>query len=79
MEEPLINAISDYFKLKTKYEKQFTDLKTKIKKNEDLSKVEKHQLFIRFQPKCVNCKKVGGTLFSNKDRVVPRRVSLTLK
>lgn len=70
MEEPLINAISDYFKLKTKYEKQFTDLKTKIKKNEDLSKVEKHQLFIRFQPKCVNCKKVGGTLFSNKDRVL---------
>jgi hypothetical protein len=70
MEEPLINAISEYFKLKTKYEKQFVDLKAKINKNEDLSKGEKHKLFKDFSPKCVNCKKLGGTQFSNKDRVL---------
>ena len=29
MEEPLINAIQKYFKLKTAYEKQFVDLKKK--------------------------------------------------
>jgi hypothetical protein len=70
MEEPVINAITDYFKLKKKYEKQFEDLKTKIRKNEDLGKKEKQRLFKQFQPKCVNCKKPGGSLFSNKERVL---------
>jgi len=70
MEEPLINSIGEYFKLKTKYEKQFGDLKTKLHKNEGLSKKEKHKLFKDFIPKCVNCKGSGGSVFSHKDRVL---------
>lgn len=70
MEEPLINSIGEYFKLKTKYEKQFVDLKTKLHKNEGLSKKEKHTLFKDFVPKCVNCKGSGGSIFTNKDRVL---------
>jgi hypothetical protein len=46
MEEPVINAIGEYFKLKTKYEKQFVDLKIKLHKNEGLSKKEKHNFYI---------------------------------
>ena len=71
MEEPLINAITDYYNLKRKYEKQFETLKDKIHTNEErLSKVEQQRLFKQFQPKCVNCKKPGGTIFSNKERVL---------
>jgi hypothetical protein len=70
MDQSFITAIDDYYKLKQKYEKQFTDYKNKLIKNESLTKLEKKTLFRQFQPKCVNCKKVGGTVFSNQDRVL---------
>lgn len=70
MEQSLIIAINNYYELKQKYDKQFIDLKKKIKKNDALNKREKHRLFQQFQPKCVNCKKAGGSLFTNKDRIL---------
>ena len=70
MDQSLITAIDNYFKLKQKYEKQINDYIGKIRKNESLTKREKRSLFKEFQPKCVNCKQVGGTLFTNKDRVL---------
>jgi hypothetical protein len=70
MDQPLITAIDNYFKLKQKYEKQINDYISKIRKNESLTKKEKQSLFKQFQPKCVNCKKTGGSLFTNKDRVL---------
>ena len=70
MDQSLISAIDSYYKLKQKYEKQFEDYKNKLRKNDSLTKLEKKNLFRQFQPKCVNCKKVGGTLFTNKDRVL---------
>lgn len=70
MDQPLINAIDNYFKLKQKYEKQINEYIKKIRQNEALTKREKRALFAQFQPKCVNCKKPGGTLFTNKDRVL---------
>jgi len=70
MNQPLINAIDSYYKLKQKYQKQYDDYKNKLRKNESLTKLEKKNLFRQFQPKCVNCKKVGGTVFTNTDRVL---------
>jgi len=70
MDQSLITAIDNYFKLKQKYEKQINDYISKIRKNEDLTKREKQLLFKKFKPKCVNCKQPGGTLFTNKDRVL---------
>jgi hypothetical protein len=70
MEQSLIVSIDNYYELKQKYDNQFVDLKKKIKKNTELNKREKHRLFQKFQPKCVNCEKVGGTLFTSKDRVL---------
>lgn len=70
MDQPLITAIDNYFKLKQKYEKQINDYIKKIRQNETLTKKEKRSLFKQFQPKCVNCKKPGGTLFTNKDRLL---------
>ena len=70
MDQSLITAIDNYFKLKQKYEKQINDYISKIRKNEDLTKREKQLLFKQFKPKCINCKQPGGTLFTNKDRVL---------
>ncbi len=70
MDQSLINAIENYFKLKQKYEKQFDDYKNKLRKNDTLNKTEKRRLFTLFKPKCVNCKQVGGTKFTNTDRVL---------
>lgn len=70
MEETLINAINDYYKLKQKYEKQQKDYIKKIRKNEDLTVSEKRRLYKSFQSKCINCKNSGGSIFSNKDRVI---------
>ena len=70
MDQSLITAVENYFKLKQKYEKQINDYIKKIRQNESLTKKEKRSLFANFQPKCVNCKQPGGTLFTNKDRVL---------
>jgi len=77
MEEPLINAIQKYFKLKTAYEKQFVDLKKKIHKNEELSNKEKNKLFKEFIPKCINCKGPGGSIFTHKVRVLKATCGVT--
>uniref|UniRef100_A0A6C0ILU0 Uncharacterized protein n=1 Tax=viral metagenome TaxID=1070528 RepID=A0A6C0ILU0_9ZZZZ len=70
MDKSLITAIDSYYKLKQKYEKQFDDYKNRLRKNETMNKAEKRRLFSQFQPKCVNCAKVGGTIFTNTDRVL---------
>jgi hypothetical protein len=70
MDQSLITVIDNYYKLKQKYEKQFEDYKSKLRKNDSLTNLEKKTLFKQFQPKCVNCKKVGGTVFSNQARVL---------
>jgi hypothetical protein len=70
MDQSLITAIDSYYKLKQKYEKQFDDYKNKLRKNDSLTNLEKKTLFKQFQPKCVNCKKNGGTVFSKEDRVL---------
>ena len=70
MDQSLVSAIDNYYKLKQKYEKQFEDYKSKLRKNDSLTNLEKKKLFKQFQPKCVNCKKNGGTIFSKEDRVL---------
>ena len=77
MNTSLISAIDNYYKLKQKYEKQFDDYILKLRKNEALNKTEKRRLFKTFEPKCVNCKKPGGTLFTNKDRILTAKCGNT--
>ena len=57
--------LNEYYKLKSKYEGDFNKNKKKIINNPDLSKKEKQREFQRLKRSCVNCKKIGGTLFSN--------------
>lgn len=70
MEEPLLKAIVNYYELKKNYEIKILDYKKKLIRNEELTKREKRNLFKQFKPKCINCKKPGGTLFTSSNRVL---------
>ena len=56
-------ALNEYFKLKLKYEGQIMTNKKKIMNNITLSNKEKRSEFLKLKPKCINCKRPGGTIF----------------
>jgi len=56
-------ALNEYFKLKLKYEEEIMKNKKKIINNTLLSNKEKRAEYIKLKPKCINCKKPGGTIF----------------
>ena len=58
--------INEYYKLKTKYETDNNKNKKKLINSQTLSWNEKRAIFKKIQPKCINCKRAGGTIFSNK-------------
>lgn len=62
-----MEALGNYFKLKTKYENVSYKNKKKIFQKENISKKEKKRLLAGYQPTCIQCKKVGGTVFEKKD------------
>lgn len=73
MEEPLINAVDNYYKLKNKYEKQFEKFKETLRNRQMITKISKKDLrraFINYEPYCVICKKLGGSIFTNQERVL---------
>jgi len=57
-------ALNEYFKLKNKYETQIMTNKKKIMNKVFLSNREKKDEYKKLKPKCINCKRPGGTLFS---------------
>jgi hypothetical protein len=59
------NVLNDFYKLKSKYEDINAKNRKAIINNSQLSKKEKQREFQRLKPKCINCKKTGGTLFTN--------------
>jgi hypothetical protein len=61
-------AVNDFYKLKEKYEKENTEIKKKIIDNPSLSWKEKRNEYQKIKPKCINCKRPGGTLFFCKFR-----------
>jgi len=60
------SALNEYFKLKNTYEVEIMKNKKKIMNNYTLSNKEKRQEFLKLNPKCINCKRPGGTIFSVK-------------
>ena len=58
--------LNDYYKLKNNYENEILKEKKKIIKNQELSWKEKRNEFKSFKPKCINCKRPVGTIFSIK-------------
>ena len=60
------SALNEYYKLKNKYELEIMKNKRKILNNITLSRKEKRQEYLKLKPKCVNCKRPNGTIFSVK-------------
>ena len=58
------DAVFMFYKLKGQYEYFIGLEKKSIIKNDVLSWREKRRLFKRFKPKCINCKRAVGTVFS---------------
>jgi len=56
-------SLNEYFKLKQKYESEIRANKKKIINNPTLSNREKRSEFMKLKPKCINCKRPGGTIF----------------
>lgn len=56
-----------YYKTKAKYQK-IINKKIKEIMDEDLSEKEKRQMFNSYKPKCIKCKREGGTIFENKNK-----------
>ena len=68
-----LEAINEYFKLKTAYEKKIMSDKkallqlttTNIRSKKEIKNISKK--LTTFKPKCIICNKSGGTIFSRKD------------
>lgn len=60
------DALSEYYKLKEKFENEMNVNKRKIINNATLSNREKRSEYLKLMPKCVNCKRPSkkGTIFS---------------
>ena len=58
------DAINEYYKLKMKYETELFKNKKKIINKTQLSLNEKRREFAKIKPKCINCNRPGGTIFS---------------
>jgi hypothetical protein len=58
------DALNNYFKMKTKYENDIYKMKKSIFDNEPNKKLAKKKVS-GIKPKCINCKRAVGTIFSN--------------
>jgi len=65
MDEKFMSAMKHYYKLKQQYETSLQKQKLNIMSKTLLSKREKRKKIMQLQPKCINCKKPGGTIFTN--------------
>ena len=71
-EMSLMDAFNEYYKLKNKYENDYNKDKQKIIKNKQMSWKEKRSEFKQLKPKCINCKRPVGTIFSIKKSGDPK-------
>jgi hypothetical protein len=60
-----LEGLNNYFKMKSEYEETNLKNRKKIIKNPDLSWKEKRSEYKKLKPKCINCKRPVGTIFSN--------------
>ena len=63
MDQAISDAMSIFYKLKARYEKEGDKIKQKLINRDDLTMAEKRDLFQTQKRKCINCKKPVGTIF----------------
>lgn len=71
-EMSVMDAFNEYYKFKNKYESDYNKDKQKIIKNKQMSWKEKRNEFKQLKPKCINCKRPVGTIFSIKKSGDPK-------
>jgi len=62
----LNEALNNYYEFKTLYETSYDKEKRDIINNKKISWNEKRSRFQKLKPKCINCKRPVGTVFSRK-------------
>ena len=70
-------AIVNYYKLKGAYDKKYANTKKKIMKS-GLSNSAIRRKLNNMQKKCINCKQNGGTIFTNKNRILTAKCGNTV-
>lgn len=60
-----IEGLNTYYRLKNSYEEKNNKEKRKIMNLDTLSWKERRKQYKMIKPKCINCNKIGGTIFSN--------------
>jgi hypothetical protein len=70
MNDDIIQALKDYYSLKKKYDLQINKKKKTILRDTSLSTLEKKKQIAKIQKRCVNCNKLGGTIFSNNKNIL---------
>ena len=75
----IMDAFNEYYKLKSKYENDYDKDKQKIIKTKTMSWKEKREAFKKLKPKCINCKRPVGTIFSIKKSQDPKNDFRELK
>lgn len=66
-------ALNKYYQLKNKYDKSIQKFVDKLRTTPNLSRNEKHQKFIEFKKKCINCGKDGGSIFIQDGNILVAR------
>ena len=64
------SEIKEYYKLKEKYERSIRRQKDNIQKNDVYTLNQKKKRYKLIENKCINCKQIGGTIFSNNNRIL---------
>ena len=70
MNESVIQAMEEYYKLKNEYDQQLSKAKRKIIKDKTKDKQQKKQDLASIKTKCINCGKVGKMIFSNNNHIL---------
>ena len=72
-------ALGEYYKLKRQYDNQIEKEVIKLRKNTSLTNNEKHEKFKQLKKKCINCGKVGGTIFKQDGNLLLAKCGHTEK
>ena len=77
MDQPTINALEEYYKLKDEYETSITKTRRKIIRDRSIDKSAKLQAIAAMKKKCTNCGKLGGMVFSQEGTILRARCTAT--
>ena len=73
----VVNAVDQFYKLKSEYEKSIYNEKIKIINNDTLSKEDKLKKYKLIKAKCINCKKEVGTIFTTNNNKLSAKCGAT--